>query len=476
MEHLKQFYIGGRWVDPIGRDTVEVINPATEEPFAEIALGNRDDVDAAVEAARRAFPAFAETSVAERLALLRAILAEYERRADDIAAVIVREVGSPLAFARNAQAAAGINQLNEHIKALESFRFEQMKGTTLVLREAIGVVGLITPWNWPINQLVAKVAPAIAAGCTMVVKPSELSPLCTLIFAEVAHDAGVPAGVFNLVNGTGPVVGAALSSHPGVDMVSFTGSTRAGTEVARAAAATVKRVAQELGGKAPTIMLPGTDLDRTVKVAIQRIFANSGQSCSAPSRLLVPRDEVEQASAIARGVADTVVAGDPSDPATTMGPVISRAQFDKIRDLIESGVREGARLVCGGPGRPDGLDRGYFIRPTVFADVDPSMRIAREEIFGPVMSIIAYDDVEDAIAIANDTPYGLSAYVQGPDAEAARRVGRRIRAGQVHVNNPPPDRSAPFGGYKQSGNGRENGEHGISEFLETKALTGYAAG
>jgi len=475
MDHLKQFYIDGRWVEPIGQGSVEVINPATEKPVAEIALGDQRDVDAAVDAARRAFPAFSQTSVADRLALLHSILAEYERRAHDIAAAIVDEVGSPQAFARNAQSAAGINQLKEHIKALETFRFEETKGTTLILREAIGVVGLITPWNWPINQLVAKVAPAIAAGCTMVVKPSELSPINTLIFAEVMHDAGVPAGVFNLVNGDGAVVGAALASHPDVDMVSFTGSTRAGAEVARAAAATVKRVAQELGGKAPTIMLPDADLDQTVKVAIQRIFSNSGQSCSAPSRLLVPKDKVEHACAIAKGVADAVVVGDPTDAATTMGPVISRTQFEKIQDLIASGVQEGARLVCGGPGRPDGLDKGYFVQPTVFADVDPSMRIACEEIFGPVMSIIAYDDVDHAIMIANDTPYGLSAYVQGADAEAARNVARRLRAGQVHINNPPMDRSAPFGGYKQSGNGRENGEHGISEFLETKALTGYAA-
>lgn len=475
MEHLKQFYIDGRWVDPIGKDTMPVINPATEEAFAEIALGDARDVDAAAAAARRAFPAFAETSVADRLALLHAILAAFERRADDIADAILEEVGSPRGFARNAQTASGINQLKEHIKALEAFRFEEMHGTTLVLREAIGVAGLITPWNWPINQLVAKVAPAIAAGCTMIVKPSELSPINTLIFAEVMHDAGVPAGVFNLVNGTGPVVGAAIASHPEVDMVSFTGSTRAGAEVARAAAATVKRVAQELGGKAPTIMMPDVNFAESVKLAIQRICNNSGQSCSAPSRLLVPRDRVEETAGIARGVAEAVVVGDPKDPATTMGPVISAAQFDKIQDLIASGIKEGARLVCGGNGRPDGLNRGYFVKPTVFADVEPSMRIAREEIFGPVMSIIAYDDIEHAIEIANDTPYGLSAYVQSADAEAARRVARRLRAGQVHVNNPPPDRSAPFGGYKQSGNGRENGVHGISEFLETKALIGYGA-
>jgi aldehyde dehydrogenase (NAD+) len=473
MSHLKQFYIDGRWVDPLGSATAEVINPTTEEVIAEVALGDARDADAAIMAARRAFPAFSQTSVAERVELLNAILSAFEKRADDIADAIVAEVGSPKNFARNAQAASGINQLAEHIRALENFKWETMQGTTLIVREAIGVAGLITPWNWPINQLVCKVAPAIAAGCTMVVKPSELSPLNTLIFAEAMDAAGVPAGVFNLVNGDGPTVGAAIASHPEVDIVSFTGSTRAGIEVARAAAGTVKRVAQELGGKAPTIMLPDADMEKTVAAGIQRIFANSGQSCSAPSRMLVPADRMQDAARIARQVADAAKVGDPTDPATTMGPVVSRQQYDKIQNLIASGVAEGATLVAGGTGLPEGVNRGYFIRPTIFADVTPDMRIAREEIFGPVMSIMAYETIDQAVEIANDTPYGLSAYVQGADADQARAVARRLRAGQVHVNNPPPDRSAPFGGYKQSGNGREYGEYGISEFLEMKALTGY---
>jgi aldehyde dehydrogenase (NAD+) len=473
--HERQFYIDGAWVDPVSLRLLDVIDPSTEEAFAQIALGSAADVDRAAKAARRAFSAFAGTSRQDRVALLRSILKEFEARREDLARAISREMGAPYKFALTAQAGSGPNHLNEMIRVLESFEFDELRGTTLITKEPIGVCGLITPWNWPINQIVCKVVPALAAGCTMVLKPSEIAPLSGIIFAEILDAAGVPKGVFNLVNGDGPTVGQAIATHPEIDMVSFTGSTRAGVLVAKAAADTVKRVAQELGGKSPNILLPDTDFKRSVELGIARCFSNTGQSCSAATRMLVPADRQDEVIAHARAATETYKVGAPGAEDTVLGPVVSRAQFDKVQRLIEAGVAEGATLVAGGPGRPTGFNRGYYVRPTVFANVKPEMTIAREEIFGPVLAIMPYKSEEEAVRIANDTPYGLSAYVQSGSLDRARRVARQIRAGNVHINYPPMDRGAPFGGYKQSGNGREWGEWGLNEFLEIKAIIGYGA-
>lgn len=450
-----------------------VINPATEEVFSEVALGGTEDVNRAVRAARRAFPAFSSTSREERIALLEAIVAAFQARRKELANAITQELGAPASFSLNAQVASGPNHLNEMIRVLQNFAFDQQRGTTLITKEPIGVCGLITPWNWPINQIVCNIAPALAAGCTVVLKPSEIAPLSGIIFAEILDAAGVPARVFNLVNGDGAGVGHAIASHPDIDMVSFTDSTRAGVLVAEAAAAGVKRVAQELGGKSPNILLPDVDFASAVAPGVARCFGNTGQSCSAATRMLVPSDRQAEVAELARKAAQTIYIGDPSYPAVTMGPVISQTQYDKIQELIASGIEEGATLVVGGLGRPEGIDKGYFVRPTVFTDVCPGMRIATEEVFGPVLAIMPYDNVEQAIEIANDTEYGLTAYVQGSDLEQARAVARRIRAGSVHLNYPPLDRNAPFGGYKRSGNGREWGEYGLNEFLEVKAIVGY---
>lgn len=475
MRHARSLYIDRAWVEPAALRWLAVVDPATEEPFAEVALGAAADVDRAVAAARRAFPAFARTGREERLGFLRRIASGFDARRDELARTISREMGAPRPFALSAQVASGPNHLNEMIRVLEAFTFDEMRGTTLIAREPIGVCGLITPWNWPVNQIVCKVAPALAAGCTMVLKPSEMAPLSAMIFAEIVHEAGLPAGVFNLVQGDGPGVGAALAAHPGLDMISITGSTRAGIAVAKAAADTVKRVAQELGGKAPNILLPDCDFQRSVELGVARCFGNAGQSCSAATRMLVPLDRQEEVVRFARDAAATYRVGPLDQDGTTIGPLVNRAQFDWVQRLIEAGIAQGATLVAGGRGRPAGLNRGYYVRPTVFADVRPEMTIAQEEIFGPVLSVLPYQDEEDAIRIANDTPYGLSAYVQGGDLDRARRVARQIRAGNVHINYPPLDRSAPFGGYKQSGNGREWGEWGLHEFLEIKAVMGYGA-
>jgi aldehyde dehydrogenase (NAD+) len=473
MSHAQQFYIDGAWVDPATPKSLPVINPATEEPFVEIAVGGAADVDRAVAAARAAFPAFAETSKAERLRLLRRILEIYNRRAEDIARAVSDEMGAPMGFAREAQTWAGRAHLEATIKALEDFAFEEQRGGTRIVREGIGVAGLITPWNWPLNQIVCKVAPAIAAGCTMVLKPSEIAPVSGLAFTEIVHEAGVPAGVYNMVNGDGPSVGQVIAGHPGVDMVSFTGSTRAGIIVAKTAADSVKRVAQELGGKSPNIILPDADFATAVAKGVEGCFANSGQSCDAPTRMLVQRDRHDEALAIARKAAEAQKVGDPKAAGTVLGPVVSQVQFDKIQRLIQSGIDQGATLVTGGTGRPEGLNRGYYVRPTVFGHVRPDMTIAREEIFGPVLSVISYDSEEEAIAIANDTLYGLAAYVQSRDLPHARRVARRLRAGQVNINYPEWDTFAPFGGYKQSGNGREYADWAIHDFLEVKGIIGY---
>ena len=473
MRDAMQFYIDGRWVAPIVPKSLEVINPATEQVAGHISLGSAADVDAAVAAARRAFASFSQTSREERLDLLGRIAVQYQARYADIAAVITEEMGAPAALSQQAQAATGIAHLQTAIAVLKDFRFEDPRGSTTIVREPIGVCGFITPWNWPINQIATKVFPALATGCTMVLKPSEVAPFSAIIFAEVLDAAGVPPGVFNLVNGDGPTVGAAIAAHPDVDMVSFTGSTRAGIAVAREAATTVKRVSQELGGKSPCIILDDADIAKAVTSAMGGLMMNSGQSCNAPTRMLVPHARMEEAKAAAKAVAEATRVGDPNGGAADIGPVVSKVQWDKIQALIQHGVDEGATLVTGGPGRPDGLPSGYYVRPTVFADATNAMTIAREEIFGPVMTIIGYDDEEQAIAIANDTPYGLAAYVHGEPAHALK-VAARLRAGQVALNGAGPDWGAPFGGYKQSGNGREWGDHAFGEYLETKAVLGAA--
>ena len=472
-EHLK-FYIDGKWVDPVSPKTEDVINPANEEAIARVSLGSKADVDKAVAAARRAFETFSRTTKEERLALLQKILEAYQNRYGDIVEAISKEMGAPLGLSKNAQAAMGIAHVSQAMKVLKDFQFEKVTGTTAVVHEPVGVVGMITPWNWPINQIACKVAPAIAAGCTMILKPSEVAPLNAIIFAEVMDAAGVPPGVFNLVNGDGPTVGEAMSNHPGIDMMSFTGSTRAGIAVAKAAANTVKRVAQELGGKSANIVLDDADLQKAVVGGVMNMFSNSGQSCNAPSRMFVPRAKQEQAMAIAKATAEKVKVGDPFAEGTTMGPVVSEVQFNKIQALIQKGIDEGATVVTGGVGRPEGLNRGYFVRPTVFANVTNDMTIAREEIFGPVLAMLPYDSEEEAIAQANDTVYGLSGYVQSGSLEHARKVASRLRTGNVHLNGAGVDLNAPFGGYKQSGTGREWGEFGFEEFLEIKAVLGYS--
>jgi aldehyde dehydrogenase (NAD+) len=474
MEHARQFFINGVWAEPLGTETLPVVNPATEEVITTIALGGPADVDAAVAAARAAFEPWSQTSVDDRLALFDRILAVYQARMPELAETISREMGAPMSLAMAAQAPAGLGHLMTARRVLAEFEFEQEMGTTLLVREPVGVCALITPWNWPINQITCKVAPALAAGCTMVLKPSEVAPLNAIVLTEILEEAGVPAGVFNLVNGDGPTVGTALSAHPDVDMVSFTGSTRAGIEVAKNAAPTVKRVAQELGGKSANIILDDADLEAVVTRDMNLMCTNSGQSCNAPSRMLVPAELMDRAAKIAAEAAANVVVGDPNAESTRIGPVVSDVQFARIQGLLEKGLEEGATLEAGGPGRPEGLDKGYYVKPTVFSHVANDMTIAREEIFGPVMVLIGYEDDDDAVRIANDTAYGLSGYVSGSD-DRARAIARRVRSGDVHVNGAPNDLNAPFGGYKQSGNGREWGEHGMEEFLETKAILGYNA-
>ncbi len=474
MEHSRQFYIGGQWVDPSTSETLEVINPATEQPITSIAMGGEQDVDAAVQAARTAFETFSLTSREERLELLDRIIAVYARRLDELADIISQEMGAPLSLAKAAQAPAGLAHLGTARAVLADFEFERPMGRTLIVREPVGVCGMITPWNWPLNQITCKVAPALATGCTMVLKPSEVAPLNAILFAEILDEAGVPAGVFNLVNGSGIAVGAALAAHPGIDMMSFTGSTRAGIEVARAAAPTVKRVAQELGGKSANIVLDDADLEAVISRDLAGMCTNSGQSCNAATRMLVPVARMDEAAAIAAEAARNVVVGDPSEKGNRIGPVVSATQFSRIQQLIEKGIGEGAKLEVGGPGRPDGLETGYYVRPTVFSHVTNDMTIAREEIFGPVMVIIGYEDDDDAVRIANDTLYGLSGYISG-DSDRARAMARRIRSGNVHLNGAGPDFNAPFGGYRQSGNGREWGALGFEEYLETKAIMGYSA-
>ena len=471
-EYLK-FYIDGKWVEPVEMKTLDVENPATEEVCGKIAVGSAADVDKAVKAARKAFTTWSQTSREERLEVLGRILAEYQKRFGDLALAVTEEMGAPASLAQRAQVPIGMGHLATAVEILKTFKFEEDRGPTLIVKEPIGVCSFITPWNWPLNQIVCKVAPAIATGCTMILKPSEVAPFSGQIFAEIMHAAGVPAGVFNMIHGDGIGVGVPMSSHPDVDMVSFTGSTRAGIEVAKNAAPTVKRVHQELGGKSPNIVLDDDAFAKGVGRGVATMMTNSGQSCNAPTRMLVPAGRMAEAITVARAAAETVTVGDPNGN-SQLGPVVSRVQFDKIQKLIQAGIDEGATLVIGGVGRPEVLDKGYYVQPTVFANVTNEMTIAKEEIFGPVLSILGYDTVDEAIAVGNDTEYGLAAYVQGADLDAARKVASKLRAGQVSINGGGGDMMAPFGGYKMSGNGREWGDFGFHEFLETKAILGYA--
>jgi len=471
----RRFYIDGAWVDPIEATEFKVVNPATETVAGVISMGGPKDVDRAVAAARRAFDGYSRTTPAERLALLERVLAAYNAHYDEIARAISTEMGAPIKLAKGSQTRIGVGHISAMIEVLKTFQFEQMQGTTRLVLEPVGVCALITPWNWPMNQVAAKVVPALAAGCTMVLKPSEYSPFSAILWAKVMHEAGVPAGVFNLINGDGPRVGAPLASHRDIDMVSFTGSTRAGTEVAKNAAATVKRVHQELGGKSPNILLDDADFERAVKQSVLHVFQNSGQSCNAPTRMLVPAARLAEVEAIAKRITASVVVGDPASEGTTVGPVVSKVQFDRVEGYIEKGIAEGAKIVAGGTGRPEGLTKGYFVRPTIFSGVRNDMTIAREEIFGPVLCILPYESEEQAVQIANDTPYGLAAYVWSQNNIRARRVASRIRAGQVALNGASGDMKTPFGGFKMSGNGREYGEFGLRDFLEVKAMIGVDA-
>ncbi len=471
MDHSK-FYIDGAWVDPAVPASLGVVNPATEETFAHISLGSRDDVDRAARAARRAFTTWSETSVEDRLATLWRIIDGFRARLPELARTMTLEMGAPITFSTERQATIALFHFEEAARVLATYPFEERMGVGFVRREPIGVCGLITPWNWPLNQVASKVAPALATGCTVVLKPSEVAPLSSMLFAQIVHEAGVPAGVFNLVNGDGPTVGEAIASHPEIDMVSFTGSTTAGVKVAKLAADTVKRVAQELGGKSANIILDDADLKAAVTAGVHACYTNAGQNCQSPTRMLIPNAQRDAAFEAARAAVESIRLGDPLDPASTMGPLVSQMQFDKVQALIRSGVEEGATLVAGGTGRPEQTDRGYYVRPTVFGDVKPGMRIADEEIFGPVLSIIGYDTEDEAIAIANNTPFGLAGFVQSSDLTRARKVANRIRAGRVYINGATFDRSLPFGGYKQSGNGREFGVYGFEEYLEVKAILG----
>lgn len=472
MRESLKFYIDGQWVDPIELKTVNTINPANEEVSGKIALGEEADVDKAVQAARKAFPSWSQTSREERVALLERILEEYNKRAADLAEATTIEMGAPKGLANGFQVGLGLGHLSTAIEVLKNFKFEQQHGASLIVQEPIGVCAMVTPWNWPINQVTVKVFPAIATGCTVVLKPSQESHYSAQVLAEVLDAAGVPAGVFNLVQGKGSIVGAALASHPEVDMVSITGSEVAGVDVAVRAAPTVKRVCQELGGKGPNIILDDANFAANVSGGVTSMMVNSGQTCSSPSRMLVPNSRMDDAIAAAVEAAAQVTVGDPNSE-VAMGPVVSQKQFSSIQALIQKGIEEGANLVAGGPGRPDGLEKGFYVKPTVFANVSNEMTIAREEIFGPVLVIIGYDDIDHAIDIANDTEFGLAGFVAGVDLEQCRMVARRVRAGSLSING-GFDFNAPFGGYKKSGNGREWGEHGFHEYLETKAILGYA--
>ncbi len=475
MREYHKFYINGEWVTPRVPRTLEVLDPSTETACATISMGSEPDVDMAVAAAKSAFDAFSQSSTADRIDMLESMVTIYKRRIGEIAEAIRLEMGAPIKLASTAQAYAGLGHIKEAAKILKTYAFSEDLGPHRIIKEPIGVCGLITPWNWPLNQVSCKVAPALAVGCTMILKPSEIAPLSAYLYAEIMDEAGIPAGVFNLVNGDGPTVGEALSRHPDVDMMSFTGSTRAGSLVAQNAAPTVKRVTQELGGKSPNIILADADLSSAVKKGVLSLYNNTGQSCNAPSRMLIPRSLLSEAETIAAAISEKVVLGPTEDESTTMGPVVSKVQWDKIQALIKNGISEGAKIICGGPGLPEGIERGYYVRPTIFSEVSNDMTIARQEIFGPVLTMIPYDSEEQAVRIANDTPYGLAGYVQSEDLDHARQIAGQIRAGNVHINGASGGFDVPFGGYKQSGNGREWGAHGFTDYLEIKAIEGYDA-
>ena len=472
MQNSKNFYIDGKWVEPSNSNYLDVINPANEEVITKISLGNESDVNKAVKAAKNAFNTYSTTSREERLSILERIMDVYKKRMPDLSSAITSEMGAPVNLSNAAQAPAGFGHLKKAYNALKNYKFEYEMNSTLIRKEPVGICGLITPWNWPINQISCKVAPALAAGCTMVLKPSEIAPLSAIIFSEIIDEAKVPAGVYNMINGDGPTVGEAMSKHPDIDMMSFTGSTRAGVSVAKSSADTVKRVTQELGGKSANIILDDADFNKSITKGVLHCMNNSGQSCNAPTRMLVPKSKIEDVIEIAKSALEKVKLGDPKSESTTIGPVVSKVQYDKIKNLIDTGIKEGATLISGGSNIPTGLDNGYYIEPTIFANVTNEMTIAKEEIFGPVLSILSYEDEEDAIKIANETIYGLSGYVSSENLERANKVARRLRTGNVHINNAPGDQSAPFGGYKMSGNGREWGEYGLEDFLEIKAVMG----
>lgn len=472
MHNLQKFYINGEWVEPQGSEVLDVLNPATDEVVSQIRLGNLNDAEAAVTAAVAAFESFSQTSREERIALLERIVEGYSARLEDLALATTEEMGAPIGFSRQMQVMAGLGHIKVALSVLKKTDFTEVMGTTTVVKEPVGVCAMITPWNWPLNQITCKVAPALAAGCTMVLKPSEVAPRTAHIFAEILHEAGVPKGVFNLVDGDGPTVGAALSEHPQVDMVSFTGSTEAGKKVSIAAAGNLKKVSLELGGKSANIILDDANFGKVIKRSVRGVMTNTGQSCNAQTRLLVPEARLAETVEIARAAAESVRTGDPMSDETAMGPVVSKLQWQRVQALIQKGIDEGAELVAGGAGAPEGLETGCFVKPTVFAGVTPEMSIAREEIFGPVVSIMTYKDEDDAVAIANDHIYGLSGGVYSASLERANAVASRMRTGMVHINGAPADAKAPFGGYKQSGTGREWGRYGMEEFMETKSMMG----
>ena len=470
--NLTKFYINGEFTDPSSNETLGIINPATEEEIGIVALGSIEDVDRAVYSARKAFSVSSKLSKTDRLDILKTVRENYKKRFNDLSEAIRLEMGAPIKLAEGAQAATGLGHLKTAIRVLENHEFEYKHGDYIVREEPIGVCGLITPWNWPINQIVSKVAPAFAAGCTVILKPSEIAPLSAMIVAEIMHESKIPAGMFNLVNGLGNIVGEAMSAHKDIDMMSFTGSTRGGVAVATASAATVKRVSQELGGKSANIILDDDSFTKSITNGVTHVMSNTGQSCNAPTRMLVPRSRHDEALDIAKKSVENIKVGKPDDINTDLGPLVSITQYNKVQNLIEKGIEEGAQLVSGGKGKPDGFEKGYYVKPTIFGNVSNNMIIAKEEIFGPVLSIIPYDDIEHAVSIANDTVYGLAAYVTGEDQKKCLEVARELRAGQISLNYGSSGPSAPFGGYKQSGNGREKAEWGLDEFLEIKAIMG----
>jgi aldehyde dehydrogenase (NAD+) len=470
--NLSQFYINGKWVDPVQPSKLQVINPATEKSVGEISVGSALDIDNAVTAARSAFKSFSKTAISERVELLSEIRNIYKKRFNEIAEAIMTEMGAPINLASGAQASVGMSHLKTAIRVLEKTKFEYTHNNLIIRKEPIGVCGLITPWNWPINQVVSKLAPCIAAGCTSILKPSEIAPLSAIIVAEIIHEAGAPGGVFNMVHGYGPVVGEAMSNHQDIDMMSFTGSTRGGIAVATSSAKTVKRVSQELGGKSPNIIIDDTKFNESVTRGVSGCMSNTGQSCNAPTRMLVPAHRQDEALEIAKLAAESMITGDPKLPSTDIGPLVSEAQFKKVQALLKSGIESKATLVTGGVGKPDGLETGYFVKPTIFGNVSNDMEIAQEEIFGPVLAIIPYETDEEAVSIANDTEYGLAAYVAGDNKDKLMYFARNLNAGQIHLNYASGGADAPFGGFKKSGNGREKAEWGLDEFLEIKAIMG----